>query len=96
MDDQKQPVPGSEMDLEADLALVAIGQAKLGSLLSKLDGIALERGRIVVDAVGATGRKGWYAGGDAANGGKEVVNAAAEGKAAAHGIHQYLSGGTHA
>ncbi len=37
---------------------------------------------------GATGRPGLFAGGDCANGGKEVVNAAAEGKLAARAIHQ--------
>jgi dihydropyrimidine dehydrogenase (NAD+) subunit PreT len=93
MDEQKKPIAGSETDIDADLVLVAIGQSKLGSLLSALDGIVIEGGRVRIDDSGATGRKGWYAGGDAANGGKEVVNAAAEGKAAAQGIHRYLSGG---
>jgi glutamate synthase (NADPH/NADH) small chain len=32
----------------------------------------------------------FFAGGDCINGGKEVVNAAADGKRAAHGIHQVL------
>jgi dihydropyrimidine dehydrogenase (NAD+) subunit PreT len=41
----------------------------------------------VVDEGGATGTPGVFAGGDCANGGKEVVNAAAEGKAAAQAIH---------
>ena len=50
-------------------------------------------GRIAVDAHGFTGRAKWYAGGDCVNGGKEVVNAAAEGKAAALAIHASLSGG---
>lgn len=96
MDEQKKPIAGSEFDIEADLVLVAIGQSKLGSLLSALGGIVIEGGRVRIDESGATGRPGWYAGGDAANGGKEVVNAAAEGKAAAEGIHRYLSGGTDA
>ena len=46
-----------------------------------------------MDEVGATGRPGLYAGGDCANGGKEVVNAAAEGKRAATAIHRYLMEG---
>jgi dihydropyrimidine dehydrogenase (NAD+) subunit PreT len=96
MDEQKKPIAGSEFDIEADLVLVAIGQSKLGSLLSALGGIVIEGGRVRIDESGATGRPGWYAGGDAANGGKEVVNAAAEGKAAAQGIHRYLSRGTDA
>jgi glutamate synthase (NADPH/NADH) small chain len=78
----------------AQLALLAIGQAKLGDQLAEL-GVAVENGRVVVGADGATSRRGWYAGGDLANGGKEVVNAVAEGKRAATGIHAFLSGGGH-
>lgn len=90
LDANKKPIEGEESIIPADLALLAIGQGKLGDLLSDLDGIAIEWGRVVVDEDGATGRDGWYAGGDAANGGKEVVNAAAEGKRAAHAIHAHL------
>jgi glutamate synthase (NADPH/NADH) small chain len=42
---------------------------------------------------GATGNPKVFAGGDAANGGKEVVNAAAEGRDAAVAIHTMLMGG---
>jgi len=96
MDEKKQPIAGSEFTEPAELVLLAIGQAKLGEMLAALDGIRVERGRIVVDENGFTGRKGWYAGGDCTNGGKEVVNAAAEGKAAAQSIHGHLMGGTDA
>ena len=61
--------------------------------MGDLDGVELEWGCVVVDENGATGRPGMYAGGDCANGGKEVVNAAAEGKAAAIAIDAYLMGG---
>lgn len=88
----RQPEPGSEFTLEADLAVLAIGQSKLGDMVAHLDGIELSWGRVVVDEHGATGRAGVFAGGDCANGGKEVVNAVAEGKAAAAGIHTYLGG----
>lgn len=92
LDGAKQPIAGSTFAIDADLVLVAIGQSKLGAMLSKLAGIRIDRGRIVTDAHGRTGRAMWYAGGDCANGGKEVVNAAAEGKAAALAIHAFLSG----
>jgi dihydropyrimidine dehydrogenase (NAD+) subunit PreT len=91
--DDRRPVAGSEATIPADLVLLAIGQGKLGELVAGLDGIAVEHGRVVVGADGATGRPGFYAGGDCANGGKEVVNAAAEGKAAAQSIHAMLQGG---
>ena len=48
---------------------------------------------MMVDKDGFTGRRKWYAGGDLANGGKEVVNAVAEGKRAARAIDAMLRGG---
>lgn len=91
LDASKRVIPGRETTVPAELVLLAIGQSKLGSLVAGLNGIEINNGRIVVDASGATGRPGFYAGGDCANGGKEVVNAVAEGKAAANGIHTYLT-----
>jgi dihydropyrimidine dehydrogenase (NAD+) subunit PreT len=90
LDEGKSPIAGREFTLPTDLVAFALGQQKLGSLVAELDGVQVERGRIVVDESGATGRPGLYAGGDCANGGKEVVNAAAEGKTAALNIHAYL------
>lgn len=92
LDGEKQPIEGEEHIVPADLALIAVGQGKLGDMLSTLNGIEVQWGRVIVDEHGATGRPGWFAGGDAANGGKEVVNAAAEGKLAALSIHAYLEG----
>lgn len=80
---------GEILSLPAQLVLVAIGQSRLTGLLSGL-GVPMEGGRVVVDAHGATGRPGLWAGGDCANGGKEVVNAVAEGKAAALSIDAWL------
>lgn len=92
LDDDKRPIAGDEVTIPADLVLVAIGQSKLGKLLAGLDGITLEGGRVVTDEGGRTGRAKWFAGGDCRNGGKEVVNAAAEGKAAALSIDAFLRG----
>jgi dihydropyrimidine dehydrogenase (NAD+) subunit PreT len=94
--EDKRPIPASEFSEPVDLVLVAIGQSKLGAQLAALEGVRSDNGRLIVDAHGATGRAGWYAGGDCANGGKEVVNAAAEGKVAAAAIHRYLMGEAHA
>jgi len=53
--------------------------------------LQLLAGRIVADRDTAmTSVPGLFAGGDCANGGKEVVNAVAEGKHAAHGIDRWL------
>jgi len=76
LDAQKKPIAGTEFTIEADLVLVAIGQAKLRDFTNAM-----------------AGKKNVFAGGDFQNGGKEVVNAAAEGKAAAKQIHEFLMGG---
>ena len=92
-DENKKPIEGSEHAVDCDLVLLAIGQGKLGELVGTMDGIEIEWGVIKVDDNQATGRAGVWAGGDCSNGAKEVVNAAAEGKAAAIAIDAYLSGG---
>jgi glutamate synthase (NADPH/NADH) small chain len=92
VDDQKKPIPGSERVIEAELVLVAIGQSKLGTLAERL-GVELERGRIVAGEGGRTANPRVFAGGDCANGGKEVVNAVAEGRDAAVAIHEQLTKG---
>jgi len=84
---------GTERVLEAQLALLAIGQSKLAGVLAGVEGLAVERGCVRVDAEGRAGRAGYFAGGDCANGGKEVVNAAAEGKRAARAIDAFLGAG---
>jgi len=91
VDENKRPISGSDFVVEADLVLLAIGQSKLGAMLAGLPGITVESGRIRTDAHGFTGRAKWYAGGDCTNGGKEVVNAAAEGKRAAQAIDAAIS-----
>ncbi len=89
-DANKKPVAGTEHVIAADLVLLAIGQAKLGDLVADLGGVETEWGKILTDEHGATGRTGVWAGGDCRNGGKEVVNAVAEGRDAAQSIHAYL------
>ena len=93
-DERKRPIPGSDHVLEADLVLIALGQGTLGELVAQLPGIGVEDGCLIHDGSGATGRPGVFAGGDGANGGKEVVNAVAEGKAAAETIDRWLRGGS--
>lgn len=92
LDEHRQPIAGSEFELDTDLVLMAIGQEKTADTVARLEGVETERGRVVVDETGATGRRGVFAGGDCVNGGKEVVNAVAEGTAAAAAIDAYLRG----
>jgi dihydropyrimidine dehydrogenase (NAD+) subunit PreT len=93
LDENRQAIEGSNYQIETELVLLAIGQSKQGELLSDLTDITVQWGKIEVDEQGRTGRSGYFAGGDCSNGGKEVVNAAAEGKKAAHAIHEYLTQG---
>lgn len=84
-------VPGSEWTLEVDMVINALGQKKQGSWLSQIPNLSLKDGLVVVGSkTGQTTNKKYFAGGDCVNGGMEVVNAVAEGKAAAFGIHDYL------
>ena len=86
-------VPGSEFVIDCDLVIKATGQAKMGSLFSKIQGLTLDNSkRIVVDPkTYQTSNPKYFAGGDAVNGGAEVVNGAFEGKKAAKAIATYLS-----
>jgi dihydropyrimidine dehydrogenase (NAD+) subunit PreT len=93
MDENKRPISGQTKVVPADLVLLAIGQGKLGDLTADLVGVEVEWGTITTDEQGATGAGGVYAGGDCHNGGKEVVNAVAEGDQAAQAMHTYLMGG---
>ena len=93
-----EPVPGSEFEFPCDLVIPALGQSRLTSLLESTRGIELKGGSVVVDRpTGRTANPQYYAGGDCVNGGREVVDAVADGKRAALamiealGVHQWLT-----
>jgi dihydropyrimidine dehydrogenase (NAD+) subunit PreT len=79
-------------EVPVDLVVLAIGQGTHTEFLD--DGkVELERGRIVVNRVtGQTSNPKYFAGGDCTNGGREVVDAVADGKRAGIGIANYLEG----
>jgi glutamate synthase (NADPH/NADH) small chain len=82
-----EPVPDSTFVLEADMAVAAIGQRPRLELLDWIDGLELERGRLVVDPeTGQTGNPRFFAGGDVVNGGQGVVQAVRDAKRAARAI----------
>ena len=85
-------IEGSEFIIECDMIIKATGQKKLVEFLSLIDTLELQsNGRIKVNPENAqTTNPKYFAAGDAVNGGAEVVNAAAEGKQAAIGIHLYF------
>lgn len=87
-------LPGSEWTEPFDMVLSAVGQEKQASLLTSLfPGLKLDRkGRVSVDSTTMqTSMPNVFAGGDCTSGGREVVNAVAEGKKAARGIHEQLA-----
>jgi dihydropyrimidine dehydrogenase (NAD+) subunit PreT len=91
------PKPGSEKVLAAEMVVLAIGQgthtAFLGEAGREAAKVQLERGRIVIDRVtGQTSNPKFFAGGDCTNGGREVVDAVADGKRAGIGIAAWLEG----
>jgi glutamate synthase (NADPH/NADH) small chain len=94
-DGKVQILPGSEFVEAFDMVIMAIGEAKQVGLFKELfPKLELEKRGVVVrnTDTGQTNVPGVFAGGDCANGGREVVNAVAEGKKAARGIHALFAG----
>ncbi len=82
-----EPVPGSYFERACDMVIPALGQSRLMGALQEACGIALKNGSIQVDRpTGRTTNPRYYAGGDCVNGGREVVDAVADGKRAALAI----------
>jgi dihydropyrimidine dehydrogenase (NAD+) subunit PreT len=89
------PQSGTEFSLDADLIVLSIGQGTHTSFLTESESkdakMQLERGRILIDRVtGQTSNPKFFAGGDCTNGGREVVDAVADGKRAGIGIAAWL------
>jgi glutamate synthase (NADPH/NADH) small chain len=89
------PQPDSEFSLSVDLIILAIGQGTHTSFLADQESdptkIRLDRGRIIIDrSTGQTSNPKYFAGGDCTNGGREVVDAVADGKRAGIGIAAWL------
>jgi len=90
-----QILPGTEFVEPFDMVIKAIGEEKQAGLLKKLfPNLELDKRGVVVrnTDTGQTNLPKVFTGGDCANGGREVVNAVAEGKKAARGIHDFFAG----
>jgi glutamate synthase (NADPH/NADH) small chain len=87
-------VPGSEFEIECDMAILAIGflspeqAGPLSELKLELD----KRGNIKTDNSYMTSRKGVFSAGDARRGQSLVVWAISEGRKCAHAVDKYLMG----
>ena len=85
------PIPGSEFKIDVDMVVRAIGQKPVTDLFRTIAGIEVrDNGTIAINDKYHTGAQKYFAGGDCTNGGKEVVDAVAEGKAAAQSIDAWL------
>ena len=80
---------GETFTLDVDMVIKAAGQVPFEKLMKKLK-VNNEKGKIVINENCATNIKGVFAGGDAVNGGKEVVDAVQDGKDGAKAILSYL------
>jgi glutamate synthase (NADPH/NADH) small chain len=79
--------------VRCDLVIKATGQAKQGDFYSLVEDLEIDnRTKVTVNPeTFQTSNPKYFAGGDAVNGGAEVVNAAYDGKMAAQGINQWLT-----
>ena len=89
-----KPTNAALAPIDADLVVFAIGQARLAEFAARFPNVrTTQEGRIETDATGRTANPRIWAGGDARNGGMEVVNAVAEGQDAARAIDAELRAG---
>ena len=76
-----QMLAESRFAIPCDMVIPAIGQLPLLEFLRSCRGVKVDDGRVIVDrATGQTSNPKYFAGGDCVNGGREVVDAVADGK----------------
>ena len=86
-------IPGSEFVMELDAVIMSLGTSPNPLISSTTKGLDINRRKCIIaeEETGATSKEGVYAGGDAVTGAATVILAMGAGKAAAKGIHEYLS-----
>ncbi len=87
-----KPAPeptGETINIDCDMVIKATGQSPFMELVEQND-LENNKGKIVVKDKSVTNIKGVFAGGDAVNGGKEVVDAVQAGKDGAAAILEFL------
>lgn len=86
-------IKGSEFDIELDTVIMSLGTSPNPLISSTTKGLDTNRRKCIVaqEENGATSKPGVFAGGDAVTGAATVILAMGAGKAAAKGIHEYLS-----
>jgi glutamate synthase (NADPH/NADH) small chain len=89
-----EPMPGTELTLDADLVLLAMGFVgpERSGLLSALDVQLTSHGMVWRDETWMTSEPGVFVAGDMQRGQSLIVWAIAEGRSAARGVDAYLTG----
>lgn len=92
---RRRPVvkPGSEFVIDVDTVIMSLGTSPNPLISSTTKGLEINKWKCIVadEEHGKTTKEGVYAGGDAVTGAATVILAMGAGKAAAKGIHEYLS-----
>lgn len=86
-------VAGSEFEMELDTVIMSLGTSPNPLISSTTEGLETNKWKCIVadEEFGKTTKEGVFAGGDAVTGAATVILAMGAGKAAAKGIHKYLS-----
>lgn len=86
-------VPGSEYEIACDTVIMSLGTSPNPLISSTTGGLDTDRWQCIVarESDGQTSKPGVFAGGDAVTGAATVILAMGAGKAAAKGIHEYLT-----
>lgn len=86
-------IPGSEFVVDVDCVIMSLGTSPNPLISSTTEGLEVNKWKCIVadEEHGKTTKEGVYAGGDAVTGAATVILAMGAGKAAAQGIHEYLS-----
>ena len=86
-------IPGAEFVLDVDTVIMSLGTSPNPLISSTTIGLDVNKRKCIIadEETGKTSKDGVYAGGDAVTGAATVILAMGAGKAAAKGIHEFLS-----
>ena len=86
-------VPGSEFEIDVDTVIMSLGTSPNPLISSTTIGLDVNKRKCIIadEETGKTSKDGVFAGGDAVTGAATVILAMGAGKAAAKGIHEFLS-----
>jgi glutamate synthase (NADPH/NADH) small chain len=86
-------IPGSEYEIELDTIVMSLGTSPNPLISSTTKGLEINKRKCIVadESNGQTSKACVFAGGDAVTGAATVILAMGAGKAAAKGIHEFIS-----